>query len=203
MDGTLLDLAFDTAFWSRDLPAAYASMADMALAEATTYVAHKLAQKQGTLAWYSLDYWSVEFGLDLVALTKSRADAIGFADRAPQFLRQARAAGLELVLVTNAHPKTLAIKHEQTAILDFVDQAISSHDIGYAKEQPEFWERFAEFTSLDYATAVMIDDSEAVLNTASSWVDVIAIAKPSSVEPSRDMHPHCTVPGVGELIYHF
>ena len=89
MDGTLLDLHFDSHFWLEHLPRRYVELHQ--LDEATQEVVRsKVLREQGTLNWYSLDYWSRELDVDVVALKREiqhliglRGDALDFPDLDP------------------------------------------------------------------------------------------------------------------------
>ena len=74
LDGTLLDLAFDTHFWLEVVPEYYGRerglTAERALRE---QIQPRLRAAEGTLNWYCLDYWSRMLELDLSAI-KSRHD---------------------------------------------------------------------------------------------------------------------------------
>ena len=56
------------------------------------------------------------------------------------FSLRMRAAGKRLVLLTNSHPIALAVKHEQTGVLDLLDAAATSHEFGAPKEHARFWD---------------------------------------------------------------
>ena len=48
---------------------------------------------------------------------------------------------MQVLLVTNAHPDTVAIKDAKTGLGDYFDGIHSSHDYGHAKESQDFWTR--------------------------------------------------------------
>ena len=70
MDGTLLDLHFDNEFWLKSLVNDYASARGIRACDAKTQLHKKMKAKEGTLDWYSTDYWSRELQLDVVNLKK-------------------------------------------------------------------------------------------------------------------------------------
>ena len=70
MDGTLLDLHFDNEFWLKNLVNDYASARGIRACDAKTQLQKKMKAKEGTLDWYSTDYWSRELQLDVVNLKK-------------------------------------------------------------------------------------------------------------------------------------
>ncbi|WP_342768354.1 hypothetical protein [Kushneria sinocarnis] len=56
MDGTLLDLHFDTHFWLEHLPRRYCEIHRLETSHGHALVERILAER-GTLDWYSLRYW--------------------------------------------------------------------------------------------------------------------------------------------------
>ena len=186
MDGTLLDLDFDHHFWQTRVPEAWGAAQGLALAAARDLLRPRFAACEGTLAWYSTDHWSQELGLDIAALKRRDAERICWLPGARQFLSAVRARGKRLVLVTNAHPQAIAIKHERTGVLDYVDTHISSHDLGAPKEDRRFWQRLRTTLNYDPARSLFCDDSRAVLRAArAAGVGVIrAVCRPNSQNPT-------------------
>lgn len=113
MDGTLLDLRFDNHFWRELVPARYAERHGLPLARACAEVADRTRLVEGTLAWYCLDYWSRELALDIVTLKREIEHLIAVHPHVVEFLAALRVAGKRVVLVTNAHPRSLALKMEK------------------------------------------------------------------------------------------
>ena len=70
MDGTLLDLHFDTYFWLEHLPLRYAQIHKMDQDEARSWLHERIIEQQGTLNWYCLDYWTRELNVP-ITLPKS------------------------------------------------------------------------------------------------------------------------------------
>jgi len=189
LDGTLLDLAFDTHFWHEVVPAYYGRSRGMSGPEAwEKLIQPKLRSAEGTLDWYDLDYWSRVLELDLSAIKSEHDDRIAWLPGAQEFLRRQRAAGRRLVLVTNSHPETLRIKDRKVGIRPFLDAMHSSNPIGVPKEHPSFWERFRAVEPFDPARAAFIDDNASVLAAArAAGIDtVIAITHPDSSRPARE-----------------
>ena len=58
LDGTLLDLAFDNYIWLARVPEIYAERERLSLAETHAALAQRFHRVQGTLQWYSIDFWS-------------------------------------------------------------------------------------------------------------------------------------------------
>ena len=78
MDGTLLDLHFDTFFWMQHLPKRYAEQHNMSLEQVAEKLARRMSDFQGTLNWYCTDFWSEEFDLDILALKQEIDHLIGY-----------------------------------------------------------------------------------------------------------------------------
>ncbi len=200
MDGTLLDLEFDNRFWREQVPAALARHRGRPLPEVTADVAATIRASEGTLAWYCLDHWSEQLDFDLVRLKEQLAGRIRFLDGAKAFLGRARAAGYRLIMVTNAHPETLRIKDEQTGVTAMMDRVVCSHDLGIAKEHVTFWPKLLGSIDGPVAELLLVDDSPAVLKTASRFVTVAAISRPDSSQPARDMRPFVSIERVADLL---
>ena len=71
MDGTLLDLYFDNYFWTEHLPRIYADKHQISEESSAEHLQRQFQQDEGTLAWYSIDHWSEQLGLDIPALKRS------------------------------------------------------------------------------------------------------------------------------------
>lgn len=201
LDGTLLDLAFDNFVWMGRIPELYAEARGLSVPEAQAEIAPKFRAVQGTLEWYSIDYWSQTLGIDIEQLHRDEAHRIGWLPGARGFLERMRERGKRLVLLTNSHPATLAIKHERTRVLDWFDAAFSSQQFGAPKEEQAFWQAARAAEPFDPARSVFVDDSAAVLHAAREagirWV--YAVRKPDS---SRRGHAHeefTAVDAVAEL----
>ena len=68
MDGTLLDLHFDNYFWQEYLPARFAEIKSIDPHLAQNQIEAQTRSIQGTLNWYSTDYWSQILDVDVVKL---------------------------------------------------------------------------------------------------------------------------------------
>ena len=112
MDGTLLDLRFDNWFWGTLVPNRYAAANAISEAQSHERLALKFKNVAHTLQWYCIDYWTRELQLDIPALKRETLPHVGFLPGAETFLQKLRSRGKRLVLVTNSHPTTLAIKDE-------------------------------------------------------------------------------------------
>jgi 5'-nucleotidase len=202
MDGTLLDLAFDNFFWLELVPAHYAESKGLDAGEARAEIARRYAAVAGSLPWYCIDHWSRELDLDIRHLKWSHRHRIRYLPMVPEFLGAVRARGKRLLLVTNAHRETLAIKIAQTGLDAHVDLIVSSHDLAAPKESLEFWRSLETVTPFDPARSLLIEDSLPVLAAARSYGirHVVAIRRPDSGAPPRDIVEFTAVDGVADLI---
>lgn len=196
LDGTLLDLAFDTHFWLEVVPQYYGAARGMSGREALEQeIRPRLRDAEGTLNWYCLDYWSRTLELDLSAIKSRHDERIAWLPGAQEFLQRQRRAGRRLVLATNSHPETLRIKDEKVGIRPLLDAMYSSHEFGAPKEYAEFWLRFQAAAGYDPARSALIDDNPRVLTAArnSGIRCVIAVTNPDSSRPPREppgIYPH-------------
>jgi 5'-nucleotidase len=202
LDGTLLDLAFDNFVWMARIPELHAEAQGLSIPEAQAALAPRFRAVQGTLAWYSIDYWSRELDIDIEALHRAEAGRVAWLPGARDFLLALRGRGKRLVLLTNSHPAILAIKHERTGVLDYLDAAYTSHGFGAPKEHPDFWVHALAAEHYDPARSLFVDDSAAVLHAAIAsgirWV--YGVRRPDS---SRRPHAHeefAAIDAVRELI---
>lgn len=187
MDGTLLDLRFDNHFWRELVPVRYAERHGLPLDQARAEIVARTRSIEGTLNWYCLDYWSRELTLDIVALKHEIAHLIAVHPHVPEFLDALRAAGQRVVLVTNAHWHSLALKMEKTRLIHHFDAIVCAHDLGLVKEQPEFWPCLREQQSFDPAATLLVDDNFSILQTARAYgiAYLVSVLRADSTQPPR------------------
>ena len=166
MDGTLLDLEFDNNFWGQRIHEHYARLNDISLQETVEKFTPIFRSVAGTLDWYSTDFWSDQYGYDIIEYSKIFAEGIRFLPYADVFLSALKRTGIRSTIVTNAHPDILALKNRHTGIVDRVDDAISSHSIGFAKESHHFWRHTQTRLGFNKAKTLFFDDSAAVIHAA-------------------------------------
>lgn len=202
MDGTLLDLAFDNHFWSRRVPHVYARSRAISLAEAQAQLRPRFRAHEGQLTWYCIEHWSRELEIDIAALKRRSAHRIRWLPGARAFLRRLRARGKRLVLLTNAHPTTLAIKDDRTRVCSYFHASFSSHRFGAPKEDARFWHALSRVEAFDPARCLFVDDSPAVLRAArAAGIGLVyAVRRPDSRAPPREHAGFPSVETVTELL---
>jgi len=174
----------------------------MTLGEVLESLAPRFAARVGTLEWYCLDHWTRDLGMDLKALKREHREHIRFLPGAQAFLAAVRARGKSLVVVTNAHRDTFAVKAEHTGLDRLVDRVVCSHDFAAPKESAAFWLALERHAPFDGARTLLIEDSLAVLAAARAHGvrHTIAIRRPDSREPLRAIADFVGVDGVFELV---
>jgi len=202
MDGTVLDLRFDNLFWLEALPRRWGERHGVPVEEATRRLRARFDAKRGTLEWYCVDHWSEELDFDIAALKAELHDHIRYLPGAVEFLDSVRALGKRLLLTTNAHPISLAVKERKTNLARHFDALVSSHEFGVPKESVEFWARLADRHGVDVASTLFVDDSAAVLEAAraAGVYAVYQLLQPDSTQPPRVPLPGVTgIAGLRDL----
>ena len=202
MDGTLLDLRFDNWFWQELIPRHYAAANGLELAETLDLLAPKFGDVKGTLQWYCIEYWTQELKLDIGGIKREASSEVGFLPGARQFLSKLKDGGKRRVLVTNAHPKTLAIKNERVGLGQYFDACYSTHSFAAPKEDAAFWPRLQAEEGFEPKRTLFVDDSLSVLNAARdfgiAWLR--AVRRPDSGGPPQDTGEYLAVDRVADLM---
>ncbi len=202
MDGTLLDLHFDNHFWREHLPVAYAHRHQLPLHEAKTQLYQQFLETRGSLAWYCVDYWTQQLNIDIMALKAEVAHLIALKPHVLEFLTALRQGGKRVVLVTNAHRKSLELKMQHVPLTAYFDQLISSHDLGLPKEEQNFWQQLQQVEPFDPATTLLIDDNLDVLHAAKNYgiAHLLAIFQPDSRADRKEVLEFAALESFAEIV---
>ena len=189
MDGTLLDLHFDSHFWLEHLPRIFAEKNELNDQQVNEILAPLFRDHAGTLNWYCVEFWSDALDLDIMRHKQEVAGKIAYRPQAQGFLQRCRQQVSDLRLITNAHRDVLEMKIQHTRLDQYFDQMICSHELGAAKEQASFWQRLRQHRDFDPAQTLFIDDSETVLDAASDYgvKYLFSIAQPDSRSPRSEV----------------
>ncbi len=203
MDGTLLDLHFDNYFWLEHLPLRYGEKHQLSTHDAKQLLYPKFQAKRGTLDWYCVDFWTRELDIDIEGLKKEVVSKIALRPHAIDFLRWLHARQKRCLLITNAHRKSLELKMAHTALDDYFEQMISSHDFGFAKEHDQFWQRLSAQYQVNLARALFIDDSLDVLHSAqrNGVAHILGIAQPDSTKTGHSVAPFNALHSFQEIMH--
>ncbi|KAF1010560.1 MAG: GMP/IMP nucleotidase YrfG [Pseudomonas fluorescens] len=202
MDGTLLDLHFDNHFWLEHLPARYAQVhgVSRSLAEQTL---HPLFERNaGQLQWYCLDFWSAELNLPIRELKVEIAHLIALRPDADTFLAAIKRAGKRVILITNAHRDSLSLKLERVELAPYFERLITSHDYGFAKEDPQFWAALQADIRFDPTRSLFIDDTLPILRSARDFGvgHLMAVKEPDSRKGPKDTGEFAALDDYRELM---
>jgi len=202
MDGTVLDLAYDNYVWKDLVPARYAETKGMSLEDARSRLYAKYLAIQGDIEWYCLDHWSERLGLDVLELHRDVNDRIVYLPGARDFLQTMHENDVRVLLVTNSHPDTLALKDEVTGLAGYFDAIYTSHEFGYAKERQEFWYALQEEEGFLRESTLFVDDNQVVLESADTYgVEMLVeIEHPDTSEPKKKKLDYAGVNGVADLL---
>ncbi len=202
MDGTLLDLAFDNYVWRQLVPERYAEKNSMTCDAARDHLFAQYRAVQGDLEWYCLDHWRERLGIDVMQLHHEVDHRIGYLPGAAEFLSAVQKSDRRVLLVTNSHPDTLALKNAVTGLGQYFDGIISSHNYGHAKESQAFWHALQEDVEFDVETTLFVDDSRPVLQSAANYgmEMLVTVTRPDTTLPLREDGDFAGVESVADML---
>jgi putative hydrolase of the HAD superfamily len=195
MDGTLLDLHYDSHFWLNVIPAQHALARGISLDAAKADILKRYQAVSGQIQWYCLDYWEQQLSLPIMELKRESQHLIKMREDVPHFLTELKKAGKELILLTNAHPESVMLKFEHTAIDNYLDGVVSTHEYGVSKEQQSLWHKVQDDLGFNKSRTLFVDDSIAVLNAAREYgiEHLLAVANPDSQQPHNEITDYLSV----------
>ena len=202
MDGTLLDLHYDDHFWLQHLPRRYAERHGISPELALAEIKPIFEKNAGTLNWYCLDFWSTELKLPLRELKRETAHLIALRPDAETFLAAIQQAGKRVIMITNAHRDSLSLKMERIQLAAYFERMISSHDYGFPKENPQFWDALHADIGFDPARSLFIDDTLPILRSARAFGigHLLAVKEPNSQKGPKDTEEFAAVGDYRELL---
>ena len=202
MDGTLLDLHYDSHFWLNVIPQQHALAKNISFEVAQADISKRYQAVSGKIQWYCSDYWEQQLNLPIMELKRQSKHLIKVRDDVPYFLTELKKAGKELILLTNAHPECVMLKFEQTAIDNYLDGVVSTHEYGVSKEQQSLWQQVQSDLGFNKSRTLFVDDSVPVLNAARQYgiEHLLAVANPDSQQPHNDIADYLNVTDYRKLI---
>jgi putative hydrolase of the HAD superfamily len=202
MDGTLLDKYFDDYFWEHLVPEKYADKHRVTFGKAKEELLKKYKSHEETLNWTDIDFWSAELGLDILALKEQIRHLIEVHAHVEDFLQLMRSRRKKVYIATNAHDKVLAMKLGKTEIGKYLSGAITSAEMGFPKENQEFWKRAEKKLGFHRENTLFVDDTLAVLRTAKQYGIryIVYKAKGNSKVPPGHSPDFATVMDFNELM---
>lgn len=202
LDGTLLDLHFDNHFWLEYVPIHFADKNGISIDQAKTQLSNLYGEFGGTLNWYCIDFWTDRIGLDIRSLKEDVSHKIAVRPLVEEFLQMLLTRRKRVVLVTNAHEASIAIKMHKTNLDNYFHRIISSHQFGMAKEEKGFWEKLNQEEPFDNNATLFIDDNLTVLKAAEDYgiKHLRAILKPDSQGPEITTKDYAVIDSYREII---
>lgn len=112
---------------------------------------------------------------------------ISLRPHALQFLQQLHKSDRDVVMVTNAHRKTLDIKMDNVDITPWFDRIVVSHELNAPKEEQAFWHKLQALHPFDPVRTLLIDDTESVLHSARKYgvAHLLTLLQPDSRRQKR------------------
>jgi len=201
-DGPLRALHYDNHFWMEHLPQRYAELHGVSRAMAEMELQPLFERNAGQLQWYCLDFWSAELNLPVRELKLETAHLIALRPDADTFLQAIKQAGKRVILITNAHRDSLSLKLERIELAPYFERLISSHDYGFAKENPQFWDALQADIEFDPARSLFIDDTLPILRSAGAFGvrHLLAVKEPDSKKGPKDTGEFAAVGDYRDLI---
>ena len=91
---------------------------------------------------------------------------------------------------------------EQTAIDNYLDGVVSTHEYGVSKEQQSLWQQVQSDLGFNKSRTLFVDDSVPVLNAARQYgiEHLLAVANPDSQQPHNDIADYLNVTDYRKLI---
>ena len=140
--------------------------------------------------------------VDKERFIREHHDRISYLPGAREFLEAVSRTGKRVLLVTNSHPDTLALKQQVTGLSAYFDGIHSAHTYGFAKEQQDFWHALRVQEHFDPETTMFVDDTEPVLQSATTYGigACISVIRPDTSEPPRKNGGFAGVDGIADLL---
>tara|TARA_B100001057_G_scaffold269188_1_gene269360 strand:+ start:1144 stop:1791 length:648 start_codon:yes stop_codon:yes gene_type:complete len=169
MDGVILDNTYDNNFWQNQIPSVLAEKKNITFDDAKRLAIQIFNFKKNTKDWYDVDYWSNMLDIDIEAEKKSETSLskIRLYDDVIDTLSELK-KHMKLILITNAHRKTLNIKLGKFNIEPYFDEMICAHELYYVKEDIQLWYMLRSKYKLDFDKTVLIEDTINNINVALS-----------------------------------
>ena len=185
MDGTVLDLSYDSHIWLKIIPEKLAEKRDIPITSAISFMNEHVIRMKNTLEWYCIDNWSKLLDIDVLEIHRAEKERIRYLPGAKSFLQEISNTSIRVILVSNSHRDTLNLKLKETDLGDYLEAIYLSHDFAYPKENPLFWEELMTKEAFKKNKTVFVDDNQSVLESASIFgiKSLIQILNPDSQQP--------------------
>ena len=160
MDGVILDNTYDNNFWQNQIPEVIAQNKRISFDDAKKLAIQIFNYKKNTKDWYDIDYWSNMLDIDIEAQKRSEQSIskISLYDGVIDTLNELKKKS-KIILITNAHRKTLNIKLEKYDLAPYFDDMVCAHELYYVKEDIQLWYMLRLKYKLNYKKTILIEDT--------------------------------------------
>ena len=160
MDGVILDNTYDNNFLQNQIPGVISKNKNISFEDAKRLAVQIFNYKKNTKDWYDVDYWSNMLNVDIEAEKRSSIsfDRIQLYEGVTKTLNKLK-DNFRLILITNAHRKTLNIKLEKYDLSPYFENMICAHELHYVKENIQLWYMLKSRFKLDYTKTLLIEDT--------------------------------------------
>lgn len=121
---------------------------------------------EGTMPWYKLSYWEEIFKVDLIKPAIKNSSYISFLPGAENTLKKLRQLNAEIILLTNCDSRLLSVKSNAVPFLKYADEVQSSTDLGFIKEDKDYWSVIFNKFSVDSSRSIFLDDNKSIVKMA-------------------------------------
>ena len=166
LDGVILNLEYDSKFWKFWLPAALALESRKSINVIKNELDLLMEKEESSLNWYDLNFWDELLGVDCLKIMKNQDEKCSFLEGSLEALKKISQLKNPKHILTNCDPRLFLYKAETEDFLQFFDSYLCSMQLGFAKEQKEFWALASLNLKIDLDNSIFIDDSLKVVNSA-------------------------------------
>lgn len=169
MDGVILDNTYDNDFWQNHIPSVLAKNRKIEFEDAKRLAIQIFNFKKNSKDWYDLDYWSNMLDIDIEEQkkTKESYEKIKLYEGSISCLKKLKNK-MKMILITNAHRKTLNIKLQKYDLSPYFDEMVCAHELHYVKEDIQLWYMLKYKFKIDFAKTVLVEDTIKNINTGLS-----------------------------------
>ena len=121
---------------------------------------------EGTLPWYELSYWEKFFNIDLIKPALENVSLINFLPGVEKTLERLSKKDIKLIILTNCDSRLLNVKSDSVPFLQYVDACQSSTDLGFIKEDKDYWNLIFKKFKIDPSASIFLDDNKSIIRMA-------------------------------------
>jgi 5'-nucleotidase len=166
LDGVILDLKYDIKFWQVWLPETLAAKSKKSIDILKEELSLLMKNQEATLQWYDLNYWDELLDVDCLEIIKTQKEKCSFLDGSLEALNRLSKLPNPKFILTNGDPRLFEYKAKSEKFLQFFESYLCSMEVGYAKEQKEFWPLASLNLEVDLKNSIFIDDNFKVVKAA-------------------------------------